>query len=85
MTMQHSKSNQFPIGKKIFARYNDEYNDLQINFLPVYVLEDNGDVMIGTKNNMIGTEKGYFDVSELTGKNQLNAKHLSNIYIRTKE
>jgi hypothetical protein len=42
-------------------------------------------VMIGTKNNMIGTEKGYFDVSELTGKNQLNAKHLSNIYIRTKE
>ena len=83
--MPHSKTNNFPIGKKIFARYNDEYNDLQINFIPTYVLEDSDSILIGTKNNMVGTEKGYFDLQLLTGKEQLNSKYLSNIHIKKKD
>jgi len=78
--MQHSKTNQFPIGKKIFARYSDEYNDLQINFIPVYLVEEDGNLYIGTKNDMVGCHKGYFPLHSLIGTNQLNAKYLSNIY-----
>lgn len=84
-TMQTSKIKQFPIGKKIFARYLDEYNDVNINFIPVYILQENDQTIIGTKNNMVGTEKGYFDLIQLTGKNELSSKNLSNIYIRNKE
>jgi hypothetical protein len=78
--MDHSKSKNFSIGKKTFARYNDEYNDLQINFIPIYLVEDNGDLYIGIKNDMIGTNKGYFPLHSLIGKNQISAKYLSNIY-----
>lgn len=85
MTMQASKIKDFPLGKKIFARYLDEYNDMQINFIPVYVLQDNDQKIIGTKNNMVGTEKGYFELIQLTGKNELSSKNLSNIYIRNKD
>ena len=85
MTMPHSKTNSFPIGKKIFARYNDEFTDTQINFIPVYLVEDDGNLYIGTKNDMVGTLKGYFPLSSLTGTTQLNAKHLSNIYTKKKE
>jgi hypothetical protein len=74
----------FPIGKKIFAKYTDEYSDTSINFIPVYVLKEGDSVLIGTKNNMVGTEKGYFDLKMLTGKEQLNAKNLSNIYLKKK-
>ncbi len=81
MTMQTSnKTNQFTIGKKTFARYADDYNDLQINFIPIYLVEDNGNLYIGTKNDMVGTSKGYFPLHSLIGTNQLNAKYLSNIY-----
>ena len=83
-TMAQFKKTDFPIGKKIFARYNDEFTDTQVNFIPVYVLDDDGNILIGTKNNMIGTEKGYFDLIALTGKEQLNAKYLSNIYLKKK-
>lgn len=85
MTMQASKIKDFPLGKKIFARYLDEYNDMQINFIPVYVLQENDQKIIGTKNNMVGTEKGYFELIQLTGKNELSSKNLSNIYIRSKD
>ena len=85
MTMPHSKTNSFPIGKKIFARYNDEFTDTQVNFIPTYLVEDNGNLYIGTKNDMIGTSKGYFSLSSLTGTNQLNAKYLSNIYTKKKD
>ena len=78
--MDHSKSKNFSIGKKTFARYSDDYNDLQINFIPIYLVEDNGDLYIGTKNDMIGTSKGYFSLHSLIGTNQINAKYLSNIY-----
>jgi len=84
-TMQHSKTNNFPIGKKVFARFIDEYNDLQINFIPTYVLEDSGSALIGTKNNMVGTLKGYYQLDELTGTLQLNAKYLSNIHFKNKD
>lgn len=85
MIMPQSKIKDFPIGKKIFARYTDEYNDLQINFIPTYIVNDNELIFIGTKNNMVGTPKGYYQLDELTGKTQLNANHLSNIHIKNKE
>ncbi len=85
MTMPHSKINNFPIGKKIFARYNDDFTDTQINFIPIYLVEDGGNLYIGTKNDMVGTLKGYFPLSSLTGTNQLNVKHLSNIYTKKKD
>lgn len=83
--MVQFKKTDFPIGKKIFARYNDEYNDLQINFIPTYVLDGDGQIIIGTKNNMVGTFKGYFSLEELTGKNQINANYLSNVYTKKKD
>lgn len=83
--MVQSKKTDFPIGKKIFARYNDEYNDLQINFIPTYVLDEGGQIIIGTKNNMVGTFKGYFSLEDLTGKNQINANYLSNVYTKKKD
>lgn len=85
MTMQTSKINSFQIGKKTFARYNDEFTDTQINFIPLYLVEDEGNLYIGTKNDMVGTLKGYFPLSSLTGTNQLNAKYLSNIYTKKKD
>ena len=83
--MPHSKTNSFPIGKKVFARYYDEVTDTQINFIPVYLVEENGNLYIGTKNDMVGTLKGYFPLSSLTGTTQLNAKYLSNIYTKKKD
>lgn len=83
--MPQFKTNDFPIGKKIFARYNDDYNDLQINFIPTYTLNENGTIFIGTKNNMVGTQKGYYRLDELTGKTQINANYLSNIHIKKKD
>lgn len=85
MTMHHSKNKEFVIGRKTFARYSDEYSDSQVNFIPIYILEEGGETFIGTKNDMVGTEKGYFKVVELTGKNQINAKYLSNIYLKKKD
>lgn len=85
MIMPTSKSKDFVIGRKTFARYNDEYNDAQINFIPTYIIDDGGEIFIGTKNDMVGTEKGYFELIELTGKKQINAKYLSNIYIKKKD
>jgi hypothetical protein len=43
-------------------------------------VEDGEDLYIGTKNDMVGTLKGYFPLHSLIGKNQINAKYLSNIY-----
>jgi len=83
--MAHSKTTDFPIGKKVFARYCDEYSDTQINFIPVYVLEDENGIVIGTKNDMVGTLKGYYQMTELTGTKQLNAKNLTNVYTKKKE
>lgn len=85
MTMPTSKKSDFPIGKKMFARYVDEFSETNINFIPVYVLEEENGILIGTKNNMVGTEKGYFNLRDLTGKEQLNSKHLSNIYTKKKD
>lgn len=85
MIMGQFKIKDFPIGKKIFARYADEYNDLQINFIPMYVVNENETIFIGTKNNMVGTSKGYYQLDELTGKNQINANYLSNIHIKKKD
>lgn len=83
--MQTSKTNQFPIGKKIFARYADEYNDLQINFIPSYLVNEGDSLYIGTKNDLVGTFKGYFNLEFLTGKQQINSKYLSNIYLKKKD
>jgi hypothetical protein len=77
-----NRTKQFPIGKKIFARYVDEYNDLQINFIPTYLVEDGESLYIGTKNDMVGSHKGYHPLNLLIGSNQLNAKNLSNIYLK---
>lgn len=85
MTMPQFKSKDYIIGRKTFARYNDEYSDSQINFIPTYVLDEDGELFIGTKNDMVGTEKGYFELVQLTGKQQINAKYLSNIYIKKKD
>lgn len=85
MTIQQSKTKDFVIGRKTFARYSDEYSDSQINFIPLYVLHEGVETLIGTKNDMVGTEKGYFKVVELTGKDQINAKYLSNIYLKNKD
>ena len=78
--MVHYKIDDFPIGKKIFARYSDDYNDLFINFIPIYLVEDKKNLYIGTKNDMVGTSKGFFPLHSLIGTNQINANHLSNIY-----
>jgi hypothetical protein len=83
--MQQSKNDIFQIGKKLYARYTDEYNDLQINFIPMYVVEDKDTLYIGTKNDMVGTHKGYFPLHSLIGTNQINSKHLSNIYTSKKD
>ena len=83
--MPQSKTKDFIIGRKTFARYSDDYCDKSINFIPVYILDDNGEILIGTKNDMVGTDKGYFTLVELTGTQQLNAKYLSNIYIKKKD
>jgi len=83
--MLQFKIDDFPIGKKVFARYCDEYNDVQINFIPTYVLNENGKISISTKNNLVGTFKGYFPLNELTGKNELNAMNLSNVYTKRKD
>jgi len=85
MIMPTTKNKELIIGKKTFAHYSDEFSDAQINFIPVYFLNEEGETLIGTKNNMVGTEKGYFDVIELTGKTQLNKKYLSNIYTKKKD
>jgi len=79
------KSDSFPIGKKIFAKYNDEFADTQINFIPTYLVEEGENLYIGTKNDMVGTPKGYFPMVLLTGMNQLDAKFLSNIFIKKKD
>lgn len=76
------KTQDFPIGKKIYAKYTDEFNELNINFIPMYVLEESDGKIIGTKNNMVGTESGYFNVTQVTGREQINSKYLSNIHIR---
>lgn len=83
--MAQCKIDDLPIGRKIFARYTDEYSDIQINFIPTYVVEENNSLYIGTKNSMVGTPKGYFQLQELTGRDQLNAKFLSNIYLKKKD
>jgi hypothetical protein len=83
--MQQPKTKDFVIGRKTFARYSDEYSESQINFIPFYILEEDGVTFIGTKNDMVGTEKGYFKVVELTGKYQINTKYLSNIYLKKKD
>lgn len=83
--MVQFKIDDFPLGKKVFARYCDEYNDVQINFIPTYVLNEDGKLFIGTKNNLVGTFKGYFPLSALTGKNELNAVYLSNIYTKRRD
>lgn len=84
--MQHQlKSDDFPIGKKIFARYTDEWNDLQINFIPMYVVDESENLYIGTKNDLVGTHKGYFQLQFLTGGNQLKTSNLSNIYLSKKD
>lgn len=85
MIMRQSRIDNYPIGKKIFARYNDDITDTQINFIPVYLVEDNGNLYIGTKNDMVGTQKGYFPLTSLTGTTQLNTKYLSNIYTKKKD
>jgi hypothetical protein len=78
-------SKEFPIGKKIFAKYTDEFTDTHINFIPAYLVEEGENLYIGTKNDMIGTQKGYFPLNTLTGTDQLNAKYLSNIFIKKKD
>lgn len=83
--MAHCKIEDFPIGRKIFARYNDDYNDLQINFIPAYVVSEDNSLYIGTKNNMVGTSKGYHQLEGLTGGQQINSKYLSNIYLKKKD
>lgn len=83
--MPQFKIDDFPIGKKIFARYSDEWNDLQINFIPMYVVEDQNSLYIGTKNDLVGTFKGYYQLEDLTGKPQLNANNLSNVYTKKKD
>ena len=83
--MAHCKIDDFPIGKKVFARYTDEYNDLQINFIPTYVVSEDNSLYIGTKNGIVGTSKGYYELVSLTGKPNLNTKYLSNIYLKKKD
>lgn len=82
--MGHFKMSDFPIGTKVFAKYDDGITTTSVNFIPMYVLEDGDGFLIGTKNDMIGTEKGYFDLQGLTGTNQLSSKHLSNVYQKKK-
>ena len=47
--MAQIKSNLL-IGKRTFTRYSDEYNDLQINFIPIYFIEDQKNLYIGVMN-----------------------------------
>jgi len=76
------KLKEIPIGKKVFAKYTDDYNDLGIHFIPTYILEEDGQTFIGVKNNSVGTEKGYYDIRWVTGKEQINKNNLTNIHIR---
>lgn len=77
------KLKEIPIGKKVFAKYTDDYNEMAIHFIPTYIIEENDNTFIGIKNNSVGTEKGYYDITYITGQGyQLNKKHLTNIHIR---
>jgi len=76
------KIKTIPIGKKVFAKYTDEYNDMAIHFIPEYVIEENGETVIGVKNDSVGTEKGYYNILQVTGKTQINTKYLTNLHIR---
>lgn len=78
------ENNNFPIGKKVFATYKDDLSHTTIDFIPTYIVEDGENLYIGSKNDMVGTPKGYFPLVFLTGTNQLNAKFLSNIFIKKK-
>lgn len=73
---------EIPIGKKVFAKYTDEYNEIPIHFIPTYILKENGETIIGVKNDSIGTDKGYYNIKSVTGKTQINTKYLTNIHIR---
>ena len=77
--MAQIKSNLL-IGKRTFTRYSDEYNDLQINFIPIYFIEDQKNLYIGVMNDMVGTQKGSFPLNYLIGTNQINSKYLSKTY-----
>ena len=69
----------------MFAKYDDGITSTSVNFIPMYILEDGDHFLIGTKNDMIGTEKGYYDLISLTGTSQLHSKHLSNMYHKKKD
>lgn len=84
MIIQHFPMHNIIIRTKTFARYTDEYNNIQINFIPSYVLNENNTTFIGLKNDLIGTYSGYFPVEQLTGTLQLNMRNLSNIHSVTK-
>jgi hypothetical protein len=76
------KIKRIPIGTKVFAKFTDEYNEMPIHFIPAYVIEDRGEIFIGVKNDSVGTEKGYFNIRQVTGKTQLNTNNLTNLHIR---
>ena len=40
LTMQPHTSKEFPIGKKIFAKYTDEFTETNINFIPAYIVQE---------------------------------------------
>ena len=82
--MAQCKKTDFPIGVKVFAKYDDGISTTNVNFIPTYILEEDDTFIIGTKNDMIGTEKGYFSLISLTGTEQLNSKYLSNVYQKKK-
>jgi hypothetical protein len=82
--MAQYKKTDFPIGVKVFAKYDDGISTTNVNFIPTYILEEDDTLIIGTKNDMIGTEKGYFSLISLTGTEQLNSKYLSNVYQKKK-
>ena len=82
--MAQCKKTDFPIGVKVFAKYDDGISTTNVNFIPTYILEKDDTLIIGTKNDMIGTEKGYFSLISLTGTEQLNSKYLSNVYQKKK-
>lgn len=74
------------VGRKLFATYRDELVDVQISFIPTYVLADvRGILYIGTKNDMVGTIKGYHDVRYLTGIEQIVSKCLFNIHEKRRD
>lgn len=78
--------NDIPVGKRVYATYKDEYNNVKVSFVPTYILDNGKDnLVIGVKNNQVRVSDGsYHMAGMLTGNmaEQIDTKNLFHIYTK---